>query len=48
MWRKRRQENMTSQQANNQRIVDLVDSEREESPGTEVRRMVIRMFKKLK
>jgi hypothetical protein len=40
--------NMTPQKAHNHTIEDLVDSEGEESPVTEVRRMMIRMFNELK
>jgi hypothetical protein len=38
---------MTPQKANNHTVEDLVDSEREESPVSDVRRMIIRMFEEL-
>jgi hypothetical protein len=46
--KKRRQRNMTPQKANDNTIEDLVDSEGEEPPVSEVRRMMMRMFNKLK
>jgi molybdenum-dependent DNA-binding transcriptional regulator ModE len=48
MGRKRRQGNMTPQKTNNNIIEDLVESKGDESPVTDIRRMIIRMFNELK
>jgi hypothetical protein len=48
MGRKRRQGNTTHQKTNNSIIEDLVESRGDESPIADIRRMVIRMFNKLK
>jgi hypothetical protein len=48
MGRKRRQEKTTPQKTNNIIIENLVKSERDESPITDLRRMMIRMLNELK
>jgi hypothetical protein len=48
MERKRRQGNRTPQKTNNNKIQDLVESEEDESPISDLRRMMIRMFNELK
>jgi hypothetical protein len=48
MGYKRRQGNMAPQNVNNHTIEDLVDNDRDGSSITEVRRMIVRMFKELK
>jgi hypothetical protein len=44
MGKKRKQGNMSPQKAHNLRIEDLVNSEGDEFPVAEVRRMMIKMF----
>jgi hypothetical protein len=39
---------MTAQKANNNIVEDMVESERDESPAADIRRMMIRMFNELK
>jgi hypothetical protein len=48
MERKRREGNRTPQKTNNNKIEDLVESEEDESPVSDLRRMMIRMFNKFK
>jgi hypothetical protein len=45
---KRRQKNMTPQKTSNNTTEDLVESEGDESPVADVKRMMIRMFNELK
>jgi hypothetical protein len=44
MWRKRRHGNTSPQKANNTTIEDLMESEEDESPVANVKRMMIRMY----
>jgi tRNA uridine 5-carbamoylmethylation protein Kti12 len=48
MQRKRRQGNTTPQKSQNNRIGDLVESEGDEVLVVDLRRLMIRMFNKLK
>jgi hypothetical protein len=48
MGRKRRQGYMTPQKTNNNVIKDLMESEGDESPVADIRRMIIRMINELK
>jgi predicted Fe-Mo cluster-binding NifX family protein len=48
MERKRRRGNMTPQKANNYTIEGLVESEGDESAISDLRRMMIRVFNRLK
>jgi hypothetical protein len=45
---KKKQGNRTHQKSNNNKIEDLVESEEDESPVSDLRRMMIRMFNELK
>jgi hypothetical protein len=42
MWRKRRNGNLTPQKTDNNIIVNLVESEGDESPVADIRRIMIR------
>jgi hypothetical protein len=48
MGKERRQGSKTPQKTNNNIIKDLVDSEADESPAADMRRMLIIMFNELK
>jgi hypothetical protein len=48
MGRKRRQGNMTPQKTSNNIIEDLVESEGDETPVADLRRIMINMFNELK